>query len=151
MAIPVPITQGVQLATKGMHYGMPAYFAYSGYQTARDEGHGVLNSMARSAAEYAMFDFMYGGLGLAGGIFIPMGVELLKNAPSMAVSAYDSLTQQSRQMERINRDQRPFQNYTFVDSPQIYTQRQAGLALAAQSKYKLQETMLGNEARYMHR
>ena len=56
-----------------------------------------------------------------------------------------------RQLDRDARNQMPFRNYTFVDGPQIATMRQAGLALARRSKYELQQTVMGNEARYLHR
>lgn len=133
------------------HHALPAAMFAHGVSSSMDEGSSFAGAAVENAAEWAMWDVMYGGMGIVTGTLATLGVEALKAAPAAGVSLYESLSQQQRQMEKIERQQGPFRNYTFVDGPQIYNMRQAGLALAAQSKYKLQQTMLGNEARYMHR
>ena len=45
----------------------------------------------------------------------------------------------------------PFSNSTFIDTQQTYTMRQAGMNLAKQSKYNIQQAMMGDEARMTYR
>ena len=47
--------------------------------------------------------------------------------------------------------QKPFANSTFVDTQQTYTMRQAGMNLARQGQYAMQQAMLGDEARMTYR
>ena len=44
----------------------------------------------------------------------------------------------------------PFYNATFNDTQQAYTMRQAGMQLAENSKYNLQQSLMGNEAAMLH-
>ena len=52
---------------------------------------------------------------------------------------------------RQTQNQMPFNAHTFVDGQQIYTMRQAGMALAQKAKYQVQAAQMGNEAQFMHR
>lgn len=123
--------------------GLNSYFAYSDYKDVRAEGGGFLEAAGTAALNFAIPELV----GMAPYLLYQAGSALAQGG----VAAYENGAMKLRQMDRDNRRQIPFQNYTFVDSPQIYTMRQAGLALAQQSKYNLQQTMMGNEARYMHR
>lgn len=120
-----------------------AYQGFSGYFDNRAEGKSRLSSLAHAAYDMVLPEFLgwktQAGLALAGAL------------PKMAIEGYDWLAKTSREYERGVMDQSPFRTNTFVDSEQIYTMRQAGMALAEQSKYALQQTLMGNEARYMHR
>ena len=80
-----------------------------------------------------------------------LGYEFVKNAPSLVLSGAQNISQTVREYERDIQNQAPFRANTFVDSQQIYTMRQAGMALAEQSKYALQQSLMGDEARFMHR
>ncbi len=85
------------------------------------------------------------------GIVPYIGYELVKAAPGAALSAGQYISTTMRQLEREGQNMAPFRTNTFVDSQQIYTMRQAGMALAEQSKYALQQSLMGDEARFMHR
>lgn len=120
-----------------------AAFAAWDYSSARDEGHGVLSSAGQAAIGFALPEII--------GTGTYMGAMLVPALGGLAVDTYDYLNQQLRENERFVRNQNPFRSHTFVDGPQIYTMRQAGLALARRAKYDLQQTSIGNEARFLHR
>lgn len=120
-----------------------AVFGYMDYADSRDQGNGVIQSLASAGLNAVLPELMGTGLYIGG--------QLASAAIEAAPAIYENLQMQKRQMDRTIRNQTPFQNYTFVDSPQIYTMRQAGMALAKQSKFKLQQAMMGNEAQYLHR
>ena len=145
-----PGTQGKKVPRKPKKGGMGwfgtslALFNFgSTYFDQRAEGESRLGSLAYASKELILPEFLGWKTHMALGL-----------APALAkgvVSGLEGLAQTGREYERAARDQRPFRNNTFVDSQQIYTMRQAGLALAEQSKYSLQQTLIGNEAEYMHR
>lgn len=113
------------------------YFAVDTYSAKREEGHGVIGSAALGFGEYMLYD----ALGWKGGLALNM-VPMLG---SLGAQAFNSASQYARSVDR-NRNYRPFMNSTFVDTQQTYTMRQAGMNLAKQSKYNIQQAMLGNEA-----
>ena len=39
----------------------------------------------------------------------------------------------------------------FMDTQQLATMRQSGMEMAKMSQYNLQQTLMGNEATYLHR
>lgn len=118
-------------------WSVPNYFDY------RKEGQSRIGALGNTALDFVLPELL--------GFPLYIGYEIAKNLPSAAVSGVQNLSQMQRQYEKAVRDQSPFRANTFVDSQQIYTMRQAGMALAQQSKYALQQTMIGNEARHMHR
>ena len=119
------------------------WFAWDTYKNERAQGNSRLGSLGQAAMDFVMPEL----LGFGGYLLF----EGAKAAPSLLYNGAQYVSQQARQMERAGRDQSPFRSNTFVDSQQIYTMRQAGMALAEQSKYALQQTLMGDEARFMHR
>ena len=117
--------------------------AWSEYSDRREQGTSRLGSLAHAATELVLPEFL--------GWKTHMALSGLGFLPGVAVQGMQSVAQMGREYERAVRDQSPFRTNTFVDSQQIYTMRQAGMALAEQSKYALQQTLIGNEAQYMHR
>jgi hypothetical protein len=122
-----------KIATNGL---LPGYFAVSEYGDKRAEGNGVISSAVSAAGDFAL-----GFMSLPLYIASTMGPA----AAQGAVSAYDSLSAYSRQLQSQKRN-KPFQNATFVDSQQTYTMRQAGMNLARQGQMAAQQTSMGNEA-----
>ena len=112
------------------------------YSSRRDEGDSVLSAAFGAAAQQ--------GLAMATGFKGYMAFELLRNS-GVIVDALESLSAQRRAYYANEQYQAPFRTNTFVDNEQLYTMRQAGMELAKQAKYKQVATMMGNEARYMHR
>ncbi len=80
---------------------------------------------------------------------IYMASKAAMDMPKKAVSFYDKASRYARSMERGSLA--PFTGNTFIDSKQIFTMRQAGVAAMQQAKYNAENAMLGNEAGYMHR
>lgn len=125
-----------------VNYGLPVIFGISDYKTAREEGHGRIGSVAKAGASYAVNSM----IGLKG----MLAFSLLPTVPSLAVGAIEGIGKMERKM---NSDARriPFNNSTFNDYKQAYTMRQAGMQLAQNSQYNLQQTLMGNEAAYLNR
>lgn len=112
------------------------------YDDAREEGHGVISSLASAGTDLALSASM----GWIPYMAVTGAPALVRTGVDLAYSA----AQFTRDVQRDSLNV-PFASSTFIDSPQVQTMRQAGLALARQSKMKTQEAMLGNEASYMHR
>lgn len=112
------------------------------YDDAREEGHGVITSLASAGTDLALSASMG---------WVPY--MIVAGAPALGRVGVDFAYTASQYTRDLQRDSLnvPFASSTFIDSPQIQTMRQAGLALARQSRMKTQEAMLGNEASYMHR
>lgn len=123
--------------------GLGLYFGYDMYKDERAQGNTRLGSLGNAALAFVLPELM--------GFGTYLGYEFVKNAPSLILSGAQNISQTVREYERDVQNQAPFRANTFVDSQQIYTMRQAGMALAEQSKYALQQSLMGDEARFMHR
>lgn len=135
-------SEGKFSKSKLFNNALMGYFALSEYGDYRDQGDGVITAAAKTGANQALM--------LATGVWPYMGFELLRNSGAL-VEAGEQLAMQRRAFYADEQYQAPFRTNTFVDNEQLYTMRQAGIALAQQAKYKQVATMMGNEARYMHR
>lgn len=140
---PVEATKKFWTGSRLFNLAFSGYVGYDTYKEERAQGNSRLGALGKATMEFVMPEL----LGMGGYI----AYEAIKALPGAALSAGQYISQQSRIMERNARDQAPFKTNTFVDSQQIYTMRQAGLALAEQSKYALQQSLMGDEARFMHR
>lgn len=140
----IGLLRASMLKNKGAIFngGLGAYFAVDGYETARQEGSGVTGAAVHALTEAAL-PMMMGGWAYAGYL---AATEL----PGLAVGAVEGYARYSRSLARQSK-QTPFINAMFNETQQTYTMRQAGMALAQKSKYNLQQTLLGNEAQYLHR
>ena len=134
--------QGGYSAGKIMSGLGQAYFYTAGYNAYKDEGKSTLGAIANTAVD---------------NMFIPLlgwtpyiGYELLKAGGGFVGHAVE-VGAQARSFNQNIRNEAPFRSQTVVDGQQIYTMRQAGMALAQQAKYKQVAAMMGNEAQYMHR
>ena len=128
--------------SKLFNNALMGYFALSEYGDYRDQGDDVITAAVKTGANQALM--------LATGIWPYIGFELLRNSGALVESG-EQLAMQRRAFYADEQYQAPFRTNTFVDNEQLYTMRQAGIALAQQAKYKQVATMMGNEARYMHR
>ena len=116
---------------------------YDTYKEERAQGNSRIGALGKAAMEFVLPELM--------GVGGYMMFEAARVLPGAIYNGAQSMSQQVRRMEQETRNQAPFRSNTFVDSQQIYTMRQAGMALAEQSKYALQQTLMGDEARFMHR
>ena len=122
--------------------GLNAAFAISDYKDARDSGKGVVSSAVKAGALFAAGEMLPG-------IMFP-GVMLAGAIPKMAVGAIETTQKMTRQMNNMQRIQTFGESY-FQDTQQLATMRQAGMELAKMSQYNLQQSIMGNEAQYMHK
>ena len=116
-------------------------FAISDYNEARNAGDGVVKSAAKAGAQFVAGEML-------GAWMFP--VMLAKQVPTIAVSTIEATQQMTRQMNSTSRIQ-TFGQAEFRDTQQLATMRQAGMELAKMSQYNLQQSIMGNEAQYMHR
>lgn len=121
--------------------GFNALWAINDYKDTREEGKGVVGSVAKAGIMFATGEVL-------GGAMLP--IMLAKSAPQLAVNAIESTQRMTRQMNSVQRIQ-TFGDAQFMDTQQLATMRQAGMELAKMSQYNLQQSMMGNEAQYMHR
>ena len=79
-----------------------------------------------------------------------LAMSLAQPLAEGTVGALDAIQSYGRNLDRESM-QKPFANSTFVDTQQTYTMRQAGMNLAKQGQYAMQQAMLGDEARMTYR
>lgn len=124
------------------NYGLNAGFMVDSYVDERNNGNGMIGSAANAIIDNALPMVVGAGTYMLGAAAIA--------APGLIVSGAEKLNASTRAMEKSGRNT-PFGNAQFADSQQAYTMRQAGMALAQQSKYNVQQSLIGNEARHLHR
>lgn len=121
--------------------GMNILGTVSDYKDERRKGHGVVSSAVRAGAKFAMYE----ALGLWA---IP--VALVSNAPGAIIKGADALYKENRKMNSAANFE-AFGGAQFMDTQQLATMRQSGMEMAKMSQYNLQQTLMGNEATYLHR
>lgn len=119
--------------------GLNAAFGYSDYKTAREEGSSRMGAAAKAATTFAVGEVL--GMWMLPATLLPM-------VPQAAVGAMEGIGKMQRQMNFDSR-RTPFNNATFNDYNQAFTMRQAGMQLAQNSQYNLQQSLMGNEANYL--
>ena len=112
--------------------------AYSDYNEARDNGESIPASLLKAGGSALLYSVPYIGAALMAKDTIEAGAGFMQ----------DSL--QEMRQESAN-GQIPFRNAFFQDNKNFATMRQAGMAQAKKSEYTLQQSMMGNEAQYLHR
>ena len=79
-----------------------------------------------------------------------MALNLVKEVPDLAVKGAAALFKETRRMNSAARFS-TFGDASFQDTQQLATMRQSGMELAKMSQYRLEQTLMGNEAKYLHR
>lgn len=120
--------------------GFTAFTAVSAFNESRENGNGVVNSTAKAGLNVMLTETM--GLRASFGM---MGAQL---AGTGIVAGGQKLNRMARDMQRQSVPT-VFTNANFMDTQANYTMRQAGMKLAEASKFNLQQTIMGNEARYI--
>lgn len=129
------------LSGRNLNALMNLGFAVSDYNEARNAGDGVLKAGVKAGAQFVAGEMLGGWM---------MPVMLAKQLPTLAVSAIETTQNVTRKMNSTARVQ-TFGEAQFQDTQQLATMRQAGMELAKMSQYNLQQSIMGNEAQYMHR
>lgn len=119
-----------------------SFFLYQSYADARQEGQGKIGAGITSAVDNALM--------LAMPMKAYLGLQLAMEAPELITKGVESINTYGRSLSQQNRG-KAFQNASFTDNQQFSTMRQQGMDLAKKSKYALQQTLMGNEAQYLHR
>ena len=115
--------------------------AVSDYKRYRREGKGVVSSTVRAGANFA--------IGEALGVWA-LPVALVSSLPGAAIKGADMLYKENRRMNSAANFQ-VFGGAQFMDTQQLATMRQSGMEMAKMSQYNLQQSLMGNEATYLHR
>lgn len=115
--------------------------AVGDYKDARRKGHGVVSSAVRAGATFAVTE----ALGLW-----TLPVMAAKELPGLVVKGADTLYKENRKMNSMANFQ-AFGGAEFQDTQQLATMRQSGMEMAKMAQYNLQQTLMGNEATYLHR
>ena len=122
--------------------GINLFTSIGDYKNARRQGHGVLSSTARAAAGFAMGEML--------GFWGSVGVGVFKGVGTMAVKGTELLYKENRKMNSAANKQ-VFGTAEFYDTQQLATMRQSGMEMAKMAQYNLQQTLMGNEASFLHR
>lgn len=129
------------LSGRNLNALMNLGFAFSDYNESRNSGDGVLKAGAKAGTLFVAGEMLGGWM---------MPVMLAKQLPTLAVSGIEATQNITRKMNSTARIQ-TFGEAQFQDTQQLATMRQAGMELAKMSQYNLQQSIMGNEAQYMHR
>lgn len=121
--------------------GLNLFNAKATYDEERKEGRGVVGSLARAGVDFALGEV----LGMK-----YMGLMAAQAAPRMAVKGVEGLGKLTREKNNMQRHE-AFGYASFQDTQQLATMRQSGMEMAKMANYNLQQTLMGNEAKYMHR
>lgn len=132
--------QGISSKTL-LGWGMNLGFGAMTYHDEREKGRGIAGSAASAIGTNIMMDIV--------GAPAYIGIQAAQALPKAVMGGALEVGKYARSLAMNGRN-KPFINAHFNDSQQAYTMRQAGMSLAKASKYNLQQTMLGNEASYMH-
>ena len=125
-----------------LNVGMSTISAISDYKEGRNQGKTVLGASADAALSFAASEV----IGFPG----MLGLMAIKGTASLAVKGSKYVIESSRSMNNIQRFT-PFADAQFQDTQQLATMRQSGMELAKMSQYNLQQTLMGTEARHLHR
>ena len=129
------------LSGRNLNALMNLGFAVSDYNESRNSGDSVLKAGAKAGTLFVAGEMLGGWM---------MPVMLAKQLPTLAVSTIEATQNITRKMNSTARIQ-TFGEAQFQDTQQLATMRQAGMELAKMSQYNLQQSIMGNEAQYMHR
>jgi hypothetical protein len=115
--------------------------AISDYKDARREGHGVVSSALKAGVNFAIEEAL-GNWSLVyhGAKWLPKGI----------IKGTEALYKENRRMNSAANVQ-VFGGAQFQDTQQLATMRQSGMEMAKMAQYNLQQTLMGNEATYLHR
>ena len=121
--------------------GLNIIGAIGDYKSYRREGDGVISAGVKAGAKFAIEE----ALG-----FWALPIALVKTVPGLAIKGADALYKENRRMNSAA-NFTLFGDAQFMDTQQLATMRQSGMEMAKMSQYNLQQTLMGNEATYLHR
>lgn len=137
-----PKTSKFGTVMSAFNLAMSAKAAVDTYKKSRAEGRGAVNSAVRAGGSALITN----SLGPISSVLVPMAYA----APGAIMSGMDMLHKEYRRMNSSS-NFIPFGKAEFQDSQDLATMRQAGMELAKMSRYNLEQTLMGAEAKHLHR
>lgn len=127
---------------KGIGAAFTVKSAVDKYKESRAEGRSVVSSAVRAGASAAAADML--------GPWGSMALGLAQAAPGAIIGATNFVASEYRRMNSAA-NFTPLGGTSFQDSQQLATMRQSGMELAKMSQYNLEQTLMGSEAKHLHR
>ena len=127
---------------KAITMGTAAMTAIDKYKESKAEGKSTASSLIRA-----------GGAAVVGEILGPGGFVALTAAqtiPKVVIGGADALYKEHRRMNSASNFV-PLGGVNFQDSQELATMRQSGMELAKMSQYNLEQSLMGAEAKHLHR
>lgn len=125
----------------GLNLALSVFSGVGSYKDSRREGKSVASAGAKAVGEFALAETF--GLPY-------MAYSLVKEVPKGAVKGANAVFTEARKMNSASQFS-IFGDAEFNDTQQLATMRQSGMELAKMSQYRLEQTLMGNEAKYLHR
>ena len=128
--------------TKAITIGNAAIAAVDKYKESKAEGRSTGSALIRA-----------GGAAVAGEVLGPVGFVALtaaQTAPKAIIAGADALYKEHRRMNSASNFV-PLGGVNFQDSQELATMRQSGMELAKMSQYNLEQSLMGAEAKHLHR
>lgn len=130
-----------KILRRAVGIGMAGFAGVTTFNENRERGNDIVTSAAKAGASVAIQESI--------GIVPAIGLGLAKGIGQGMVTGGFALDSMARDMQRRSVPI-AFQNANFMDTQANYTMRQAGMKLAEASKFNVQQTLMGNEARYLN-
>ena len=127
---------------KAITIGTAAMTAIDKYKESKAEGRSTASSLIRAGGAAAI------GEVLGPGGFVALTAAQL--APKAIIGGADALYKEHRRMNSASNFV-PLGGVNFQDSQELATMRQSGMELAKMSQYNLEQTLMGAEAKHLHR
>lgn len=128
--------------TKAITIGNAAIAAVDKYKQSKAEGKSTGSALIRA-----------GGAAVAGEVLgIPgtIALTVAQTAPKAIIAGADVLYKEHRRMNSASNFV-PLGGVNFQDSQELATMRQSGMELAKMSQYNLEQSLMGAEAKHLHR
>ena len=128
--------------TKAITIGNAAIAAVDKYKQSKAEGKSTGSALIRA-----------GGAAVAGEVLgIPgtIALTVAQTAPKAIIAGADALYKEHRRMNSASNFV-PLGGVNFQDSQELATMRQSGMELAKMSQYNLEQSLMGAEAKHLHR
>ena len=127
---------------KAITMGNAAIAAVDKYKESKAEGKSTGSALIRAGGAAVAGEI----LGIPGTIFLTAA----QTAPKAIVAGADALYKEHRRMNSASNFV-PLGGVNFQDSQELATMRQSGMELAKMSQYNLEQSLMGAEAKHLHR
>ena len=128
--------------TKAITIGNAAIAAVDKYKQSKAEGKSTGSALIRAGGAAVAGEV----LGIPGTLFLTAA----QTAPKAIIAGADALYKEHRRMNSASNFV-PLGGVNFQDSQELATMRQSGMELAKMSQYNLEQSLMGAEAKHLHR